>query len=551
MEVGSRRYCIRIVPLLLLVAWCQAARSAEYHLFKEPVELRERPAVVAVFSNTGQSPSNVLEFILGAGFDLSEFEGYGHGIPGWSVWKFQEKYTQAEIIARLVENDSGREYFFAPVFAGRSGGETIPANAILLRWQGEPNPDVLDEVRPGECSSEREPRSLGHMERAYLLRVGCHSGLALLDYANELARHDEIEFAEPDMIVGGEPIPRKRLPMSAMQKLVPGDPRFSDSWHLRNTGQEGGSPGMDIGAEKAWDMTTGAPDVVTVIIDTGVQQDHVDINQDTGNDFTSQSSTDGGPVNQCDNHGTPVAGVLSSPINDDLTVGVAPDSRIRSARAFISEVSNPCPGRWSTQFSWTVDALDWAMSIGARITNNSNSYDQSSSAIASKYEETRDAGMVHFASAGNDASAGMNFPASLASVNAVSAVNRTGGLASFSNFGTELSVSAPGVDIYASDRDPADGYAAGQAYAVLDGTSFASPIAAGVVALLFSRASNLDGRESELFLQASATDLGAEGFDEEYGWGMVQAETALQLLDIFEDDLETGDTSRWSVKVPQ
>ncbi len=83
-----------------------------------------------------------------------------------------------------------------------------------------------------------------------------------------------------------------------------------------------------------------------------------------------------------------------------------------------------------------------------------------------------------------------------------------------------------------------------------DGTSFASPIAAGVAALLFSRAGNLDGGEVELFLQAAARDLGAAGKDDDFGWGLVDALGTLLLLDIFADDLETGNSDRWSRTVP-
>lgn len=536
-----------------------AAGEAGYYYAGEWVPLEADPGWIAVYGGAEKSLTEVLEFILGA--DLIVDARYGHPFPGWFLYHLPNQGTQAHLIEKLVaadDEDGRRDYYFAPVFAGRSGGATMPSKGILLKWAGEPAWNLLDGSPPEGCFGDPEPVPLPSMPSVYRLRPQCHSGLRLLEYANRLAESNEVAFSEPDMIVGGTREPRA-LPgpvgkstgfPKAREKLTPNDEFFGESWHWQNTGQEGGTTGMDVNITKAWDLTTGEAGIETVIIDVGVEQDHPDINQQPGQDFTGQSSTGGGPFNKCDIHGTPVAGAVSAPINNAGTVGAAPATISRSARTFISEVDDPCSGRWSTQFSWTVDALDWALSEGIRVSNNSNSYDQPSSTIASKYQETHDAGMVHFASAGNDASQGVNFPASLSTVNAVSAIDRFGQLAEFSNFGDGVSLAAPGVEIQLPDRQGGFGYNDSGAFFIGDGTSYASPIAAGVAALLLSRARNLDGTEVELFLQAAARDLGAAGKDDEYGWGLVNALDTLLLLDIFEDDLETGDSDRWSKTVP-
>lgn len=559
-----RNLPILAVVFALLTGAAGPASGAEYvyYYFHEPVGLRPAEGAVAIRSGEDLALEQVWEFLLGAGLDVDLTDGLDHEIRGWQVWDFAGQGTQEELIRTLMEHDRRdevRDFYFAPVFLGAGGrGTTIPGDTFLLQWVKEPVPDLLREA-PGSCEPDLEPEPLPSMPSAVRVRPNCHSGFDLLAYANRLATAKEVVFSEPDMIIGGAAIdpqavePRKggTAPGPAGRKLTPPDDFYSASWHWNNTGQGGGQPGLDVDAPEAWDITTGSGSVVTVVLDVGVEQDHPDIRQLPGQGFTSDGSPDGGPVNACDEHGTPVAGAVSAPINESNTVGAAPDSYTRSARTFISENTDPCTGRWSTQFSWTVDALDWAQQQGARITNNSNSYDQASSAIHTKYAETHDAGMVHFASAGNDDAEGMNFPANLDSVNAVSAVNRHGNRASFSNFGVGVSVAGPGVDIYVPDRRGSQdaGYSAND-YAILDGTSFASPIAAGVGALLLSRAANLDGTEVEMFLQASARDLGPAGFDPEFGWGLVNAHSALLLLDIFEDDLETGDTSRWSETIP-
>lgn len=493
--------------------------------------------------------------------DLVEEKGYEHAISGWYLAHFPEDGEQATLIDELVtaDNEDGvRDYYFAPVYRGRSGGKIMPGDSVLLEWLEAPVSELLESELPEYCEGDPERSKLASMESVYRIRPRCHSGLSLLEYANRLAERSETVFSEPDFVVSGEREPESLVRSqgktagwpAGRAKLIPGDPQFSDSWHWENTGQEGGEPGMDVNITAAWDLTTGEVGVETAIIDVGVDQGHSDISQEPGRDFTGQGSAGGGPVNECDNHGTPVAGAVSAKINNgEGTVGAAPATISRSARTFISEVDDPCSGRWTTQVSWTVDALDWALDQGMRVTNNSNSYDQPSSTIASKYQETHDLGMVHFASAGNEGAGSMNFPASLSWVNAVSAVDRRGQLAGFSNFGSGLSVSAPGVAIHLPDRQGSEGYESGDLL-VGDGTSFASPIAAGVAGLLLSRAWNLDGREVELFLEAAARDLGPGGKDEEYGWGLVNAHGALLLLDIFADDLESGSSDRWSKTVP-
>jgi hypothetical protein len=188
-----------------------------------------------------------------------------------------------------------------------------------------------------------------------------------------------------------------------------------------------------------------------------------------------------------------------------------------------------------------VDALTWAESVGARVTNNSNVYGIQSSAIASKYAATRDAGMVHFASAGNNGLPQLSYPASLSSVMAVAAIDRFGNRAPFSNYGSGIDYTAPGDDIIAADRTGADGYAAGD-YAVVEGTSFSSPYAAGVAALLLSIYPGLDAADVETILILTSTDLGSPGKDAQFGWGLVNAYNTV-LFDACEVDAATANPS--------
>ena len=417
-------------------------------------------------------------------------------------------------VERLVEDlaASNAAAFVSPVFLGSDGGPVIPTPHILAGFEkGLPEHEAGATVRAAAAGRVvARTRSGG----VWTLDPGARHGFDVLDRANGLARRPGVRFAEPDMIFTGAPA------------LTPNDPGFGSLWAHVNTGQFSGVPDEDMDSDEAWDVTTGAPGIITVVIDTGVDQGHPDLNQLGGADFTSDPSSDGGPVNSFDNHGTAVAGCVAARINNNLgAVGVAPGTRVASARAMITVNSN---GDWTSQSSWTVNALDWAEQIGARVTNNSNRYGFTSSAIAAAYSQTRAAGLVHFASAGNESASSVGYPASLADVVGVGAVRSSGILASFSNTGPGVELTAPGVSIYSTDR-VAGGYVSGD-YAFVSGTSFASPYAAGVAALVLSQSPQFTPDEVEQILFDSARDKGAPGYDESFGWGFVNAAAALATL---------------------
>jgi len=300
---------------------------------------------------------------------------------------------------------------------------------------------------------------------------------------------------------------------------IPNDPGFTNLWGFRNTGQYGGQVGFDMDVDTAWDTTRGVSSVSVLILDTGTDGNHPDLNEAARMDFTSTA------LNGCDNHGVAVAGCVSAIIDNNLgTVGVAPNCPVLSARIFVSFTSLPCSGAGTVIASQYVNALQWGMTQGARISNASLSL-VSSSAISAQYNTTRTNGMVHFASAGNDGLSGSNYPGSLNSVHEVAALHPGGQLANFSNFSNDV-ICAPGEFIYTTDRVGAVGYN-GTNYVVQAGTSFASPYTAGIAALMRSISPLLTPDDVESILRSTATDLGATGRDNTFGWGMANAQRAV------------------------
>jgi hypothetical protein len=270
----------------------------------------------------------------------------------------------------------------------------------------------------------------------------------------------------------------------------------------------------------------GSASVIVLVLDDGVQQNHPDINQIAGKDFTSDAAFNptGGPVGINDNHGTAVAGCISERMNNGLgTTGIAPGVKIASARF----ATNAQPDGSFTAFdSWIINALNWGLSIGARVTNNSNSTAVPSSAVESAYNSTRASGMTHFASAGNDGTSSLPFPANIAAVNAVGAATRFGSRATFSQYGPGLKFMAPGQAILTTDRTGNAGFVSTD-YVILNGTSFASPYAAGVAALIISQHPGVTPDQVEAMMTSTCTDMGPAGYDTGFGYGMINAFAAV------------------------
>ncbi len=479
--------------------------------------LREESETVDV-ETSGTDPSQPALNV--AQFGLNELDVTPSVVPGWFlVGTTEDKKTRAAIesIVRDISDQKIAD-FVSPVFIDAGGIPVIITPHILVGFDRRIEPARAEAILAQQKAGALIDRDWANMKRTYRLKSASRSGFEVLDDANRLALLPEVLFAEPDLMMEGR------------YALIPNDPGFNSCWGLHNTAQFGGIPDMDMDAPEAWDISTGSPSIIVVVLDDGVQQDHPDVHQIPGYDATGQA-TGGGPGSVCDNHGTAVAGCISAAINNNLgTVGVAPNCVVAAARTARPNV--PCDGHGMVFSSWVVNSLAWAETIGARVTNFSWTLG-SSSAISQKYTDTHAAGIVHFASAANDGIPFVAYPASLPAVNAVAALDPDGTLTWFSSWGTGLAFSAPGINVYTTDRTGNDGYVMGD-YVFVQGTSFSSPYAAGVAALALSVNPALNASDVKRVMQGACVDLGDPGYDTMFGHGFVNAEGtilgALELL---------------------
>jgi subtilisin family serine protease len=335
----------------------------------------------------------------------------------------------------------------------------------------------------------------------------------------------------------------------------PNDSLFERQWAMKK-----------IGAEKAWNTATGKG-VLVGVIDTGVDFFHPDLQKnlwvnsledlnkngtfepyfftetrngisgdlngidDDGNgftddvigyDFVDQSIVNIGDASLRDavpfdeqGHGTSVSGIIGATANNTIGVaGVAYDCRLVSLRAF--------DATGNAEEDDIAAAIVYAALNGVRVLNMSFGDVVYSPITRSACQFAESMGVTLVASAGNDGSTMRRFPASYPEVISVAATNDRDSRASFSSYGSQLALSAPGVGIPTTS-------VGGKYKNNFQGTSAAAPHVAAAAAMIVERNPQLSPAEVRGVLQASADDLGDNGWDTDFGSGRLNCAAAVTI----------------------
>ena len=405
-----------------------------------------------------------------------------------------------------------------------------------------------------ELKNKSEAARLG-VERWYMLEM--KDGSDVMEAVSRYAADPSVESAQPDYL--------------AFPAVVPTDPLYHDSWGHNNTAQlpgldwggtydhtlstTVGTPGFDANAEAAWSAAQGfgSSSVVIAIIDTGADIDHPDLTLVTGYDFGD------GDSNPDDNssgggHGTCCSGVAAAKANNGLgACGIAAGCKVMPLK-----VANSAG---SMYFSAIQNALYYAADNGANIISMSlgaaiSSDPATDTAILYAYN----AGCVILAATGNENNSTISYPAINANVIGVGAASpcgdrkRSSSLSSEcnpgvytdpngytcdgerwwgSNYGTNTANAAGAVDVLAptilptTDIQGSGGYRSGDYEPFFNGTSCATPYAAGVCALIKSANPSWTNVQIRTQLVNTAIDIvnveSAAGWDRRAGYGMVDA----------------------------
>ncbi|WP_075793735.1 S8 family peptidase [Massilia putida] len=441
--------------------------------------------------------------------------------------------TQRHTISSLLKICAAA--LIAAGFAGQATAQTthyvVQTDRIIVKYKGDSDTSTTGRAARGidrarQALIDRAGQTYGATMRALRATANGANVLQLnrtmsLDEARQLAaelksRDANVEYAEPDRIM---------VPLA-----TPTDPSYTQQWDLYEA--TGG-----INAPAAWDKSTGAG-INVAVIDTGYRP-HADLSGQIvqGYDFISTTAiaNDGGgrdtdasdpgdwtPAGSCGTgipaadqnsswHGTHVSGTIAAKANNGLGIaGIAYNAKIVPARVL---------GRCGGYTSDIADAIVWASggtvtgvpanANKARVLNLSlGGTGACDTTTQNAINSARSRGAVVVVAAGNaNTNASNTNPANCAGVIAVAATNRSGGKASYSNYGTNVTIAAPGGDSGAgilSTLNSGTTTPASDNYAWYMGTSMATPHVAGVVALMLSANPNLTPDDVAAKLKSTA-----------------------------------------------
>lgn len=411
---------------------------------------------------------------------------------------------------------------------------------------------VAVKIKPGvDAAAVAQKHGLAHVE-AIGFAPGWHlfeakeSGAAL-EALDALALEPGVESAEP------------QLAKLKKKRLIPNDTLFGNQWHLRNTGQSGILAGVDANVVSVWDTYKGAG-IRIGIVDDGMQITHPDIspNADTVNDHDWNDGTPNDPSPLASNedfHGTACAGVAGGRGNNGIGIsGAAPEATLVGMR-LIADITTDAED---------AEAMNWKSDI-IQVKSNSwgpyTSYDGpgalAAAALANSALNGRGGlGTIFLWAGGNDGDSGdnANYDGYANSIYAicVGAIDSAGQQSYYSEPGANVLISAPSsggtLDITTTDLTGVDGYNDGVSGLGTDaaytndfgGTSSATPLVAGVTALILQRNPNLGWRDMQEILIRSATKIDPTDpdwitngagfhFNHKFGAGMVNAQAAVNL----------------------
>ena len=335
---------------------------------------------------------------------------------------------------------------------------------------------------------------------------------AALSIENAVARlqdHPWVEYVEPDGIGSGG-------------TTIPNDPDFLSQWHHQNSAK----PSAAIETPQAWDITQGSSNVLVAVLDSGLSAEQPEFLGRTvpGYNFAYTNSD----TMDDEGHGTAVSGALcANTDNSTLVAGVDWHCRLMPVKVLDQENLG--------LYSWWAQGVDFAVANGCKIINLSAGGSTPSQTLTQSITNAIAHGVIFVTIAHNDGTNVIRFPGSLTDSITVGASDENDQRCTFSNYGPEIDLVAPGTNIYtvSIDGELANWW----------GTSLAAPLVSGISALLAALRPNITQDEAQALLCLGADDLVGDasdtaGFDEYHGWGRLNAFNSLLLAQTRVDQIK-------------
>lgn len=359
---------------------------------------------------------------------------------------------------------------------------------------------ILPIYQPDAASAEETPQSDGVIVKyketsdepinELIEKVEVPIGESTDNLIEELEEQKDVEYAEPNYL------------FKKMES--PNDPAYIDQWHHKK-----------LGTGAAWTKSMGSKELIVAIIDDGIDRNHEDLKGRIVNAYdTIRNRKHIVPKGE---HGTHIAGIIAGSANNGIGgTGVAPNVKLMPINVFDGEYADTAD---------IIDAIHYAVQQKANIINMSLGDTSYSESLNKAVQEAYKQGVLIVAAAGNEGDMGKNvqrvYPAAFSHVISVAATNSSDKRPSYSNYHSTVDIAAPGDDILSTLPNGKYGW--------MSGTSMATPMVAGVAALIWSHEPKLNKTEVEYRLYDSAVDLGTKGKDIYYGNGRVNAKKALEM----------------------
>lgn len=359
---------------------------------------------------------------------------------------------------------------------------------------------ILPIYQQDSASAEETPQSDGVIVKyketsdepinELIEKVEVPKGESTDNLIEELEEQKDVEYAEPNYL------------FKKMES--PNDPAYIDQWHHKR-----------LGTGAAWTKTMGSKELIVAIIDDGIDRNHEDLKGKIVNAYDTIRNRK--HIIPKGAHGTHIAGIIAGSANNGIGgTGVAPNVKLMPINVFDGEYADTAD---------IIDAIHYAVQQKANIINMSLGDTSYSESLNKAVQEAYKKGVLIVAAAGNEGDMGENvqrvYPAAFSHVISVAATNSSDKRPSYSNYHSTVDIAAPGDDILSTLPNGKYGW--------MSGTSMATPMVAGVAALIWSHEPKLNKTEVEYRLYDSAVDLGTKGKDIYYGNGRVNAKKALEM----------------------
>ena len=396
---------------------------------------------------------------------------------------------------------------------------------------------VYDRTDDGETLSALSDELDGNVETE--LDATDDYEISLVNISDDTTVEQAIaEYEADENVISAEP----NMVLETQEDIItsPNDTYFSKQYYLL---EDNGSTSRGTNTQAAWSVLnkTELSDVTVAVLDTGASKTNPDLKDvvdwdksaeiklDSNNNFIATELKGDGYDNDeqstaANYHGTHVTGIIAAEANN--SAGVAEEAAVLKDKLDIFVVDICNNGRSSTT-SYMIVGLTYAVNNGAKVVNTSiggattSTEINENSALARACKAAEEGGVIIVCAGGNYNNDKAVIPADYSSTISVVNTGKNGIRYSTASYGQYKDISAPGETVFSTYADT---------YGSKTGSSMSAPEVTGIVALMCSVDPDITPAQAKSILCETATDLDAEGFDVNTGYGLVNAEKALRAL---------------------